>query len=73
MEVKVGQVYRHFKGMVIEILHIGKHTETMEDVVVYTYNDNIWVRPLEMFKDKVDKEKYPEVTQEYRFELIDKA
>ena len=41
-------------------------------MVVYTHEDTgeIWVRPYEMFTSKVDKEKYPEVNQEYRFEYI---
>ena len=40
--------------------------------VVYQNIDNndIWVRPLDEFKSKVDKNKYPEVKQEYRFEYI---
>ena len=63
---------KHFKGHVIEILEIGKHSETLEDMVVYKHlgTDEIWIRPLNMFYDKVDKEKYPEVLQEYRFEEV---
>ena len=54
------------------IIAIAKHTETEEDYVVYQalYGDNgIFVRPLAMFMEKVDKEKYPDAKQEYRFEL----
>lgn len=71
--VKVGEKYRHFKGNMYEILCIGKDSETLEDVVIYRNLDNlnIWVRPLKEFISKVDKEKYPTVLQEYRFELID--
>lgn len=68
---KPGEVYRHFKGNVITILEIGKHTETLEEVVIYKHDEQIWVRPLSMFFEKVDKEKYPDVEQVYRFELID--
>lgn len=71
MEVIVGKKYRHFKGNIIEIIAIAKHTETLEDVVVYNHDGNIWVRPYSIFLDKVDKEKYPDVKQEYRFEMID--
>jgi len=67
---QVGEVYRHFKGMIIEIIAVGKNTETLEEMVVYNHDGEIWIRPLEMFMSKVDKEKYPEVTQEYRFEYI---
>lgn len=70
MEVIVGKKYRHFKGNIIEILAIAKHTETLEDMVVYTHDNNVWVRPYSMFLDKVDKEKYPDIKQEYRFEII---
>ena len=70
---KVGEVYRHFKGNVITILAIAKHTESLEEMVVYDHDGEIWVRPFSMFLEKVDKEKYPNVEQECRFELIEKA
>lgn len=70
--VKRGERYRHFKGNVYEVLYIAKDSETEKDLVVYKCIDNdiIWVRPYEMFTSKVDKEKYPNVSQEYRFELV---
>ena len=71
MEVKIGSKYRHFKGNIIEVTAIAKHTETLEDMVVYKHSDNTWVRPYSMFIERVDKEKYHDVNQEYRFELID--
>ena len=73
-EVKAGQLYRHFKGMIMEVLAIAKHSETLEDLVVYkhTQNDEIWARPKDLFLSEVDHEKYPEVEQKYRFELIEK-
>ena len=55
-----------------KILNFAKDTETGEILVIYkSISDNIaevWSRPLTMFSSKVDKEKYPESKQEYRFE-----
>lgn len=70
--VKKGDIFKHFKGMNVEILEIAKDSETLEDVVVYKHLDTneLWVRPLKMFLSKVDKNKYPDIKQEYRFEKI---
>ncbi len=69
----VGEKYHHFKGTTITILEIAKHTENLEEMVVYEHDGEVWVRPMTMFLEKVDKEKYPNITQEYRFEKINEA
>jgi len=72
--LRPGDVVRHFKGNKYEILHIAKDSETMEDMVVYRalYGEGgVWVRPLEMFLSPVDREKYPDADQTYRFEKVE--
>lgn len=67
-------VYRHFKGNLYRVLHIAQNTETKEEMVVYQalYGDfGYYIRPYEMFASKVDKDKYPDATQNFRFEQLD--
>lgn len=53
--LKIGKKYRHFKGNEYLVMYLAKHSETMEELVVYQalYGDyGIWVRPLDMFLGK---------------------
>lgn len=71
-EILPGRVYRHFKGDYYLVEALAKDSETQETVVVYRklYGDGgLWVRPLAMFQSPVDREKYPDADQEYRFQL----
>ena len=70
-KIEVGKKYRHFKGNIMKVLYIAKHSETEELLVIYEHNNVIWARPYDMFNSLVDKEKYPNVTQEYRFEEVE--
>lgn len=67
-EIKLGR-YRHFKGNEYEVIAIARHSETLEDMVVYRalYGDkSVWVRPLSMWNETItkDKKSFP------RFEFI---
>ena len=79
-EIKIGGIYHHFKGFIAKVITVAKHTETGETLVVYESNgkavdsnheDGIYARPIDMFLSKVDRTKYPDVKQEYRFELFE--
>ena len=50
--------YKHFKGNIYEVIGIGKHSETLEELVIYksTKNNSIWVRPLSMWNETVERD-----------------
>jgi hypothetical protein len=68
MSLKLG-IYRHFKGKKYQVIGIAKHSETLEDLVIYkplykNETSDLWARPLEMFKDykEIDGEKVKRFT-----------
>ena len=73
-EIKINSLYKHFKGNLYFVEDIAIHSEDETKYVVYRalYGDRkLYIRPLDMFLSKVDKVKYPNVEQVYRFELIE--
>lgn len=71
--IKVGEKYRHFKGSVMEVVALAKHSETLEDLVIYKHGDNLWARPVSMFLSKEDiSKRIDNITgQKQRFEKVE--
>ena len=66
-------LFRHFKGKCYKIITLAKSADTLEDMVIYEgqYGDRpVWCRGAVEFFSEVDKKKYPEVEQKYRFQEI---
>lgn len=65
-EILLNRTYKHYKGNIYKVIALGKHSETVEDMVVYqaVEHGDIWCRPKNMWFDKID-----ETTT--RFTLID--
>ena len=58
MSIEKG-IYRHYKGKLYEVIGVARHSETLEELVVYkalyqTEGENLWVRPLSMFNEMLD-------------------
>ena len=72
-KVHINHIYQHYKGDKYIVLGIGKHSETLEEHVIYRalYGDGqIWVRPMSLFNDEIDHQKHPEIKQKYRFQEL---
>ena len=74
-KVEVGKRYRHFKGHIIEVIGIAKHSETLEPMVIYKHlgSGEYWARPEKMFleDDDVSERKDNVTGQKTRFVLVE--
>jgi hypothetical protein len=51
--------YKHFKGDIVEVLYVALDSEDpSKELVIYKHGDNVWVRPVEMFLERVDRDEY---------------
>ncbi|MCR5506350.1 MAG: DUF1653 domain-containing protein [bacterium] len=58
-KIVIGGVYQHFKGNKYKVLAVAKHSETLEEMVVYQalYGaGDVWVRPINMFLEDIEKD-----------------
>lgn len=56
MDIKTGGIYRHYKGNIYRVLCLARHTETMEDMVIYqdtAHPEKIWARPAAMWNETI--------------------
>ena len=55
-EIIIGKTYKHFKGNMYKVVGLAKHSETLEDMIVYESlgNHTLWVRPKSMWNEVVD-------------------
>ena len=55
-EITIGKTYKHYKGNMYKVIALAKHSETLEDMIVYqsVKTNEIWVRPKKMWNEIVD-------------------
>ena len=71
-KIEIGRKYKHFKGNLYKVIDIAN--EEFKKIVIYEalYGEHLhWARPYDMFNSLVDRKKYPDVKQKYRFEEVD--
>lgn len=81
--IRIGCIVRHFKRELVpeettkylyKVISFATHTETMERLVIYQglyFPYKVCARPFDMFMSEVDHDKYPDIKQKYRFEVVE--
>lgn len=72
--VEKNSIWQHFKGSKMEVIDIAKHSETLEEMVIYKHDNELWVRPISSFLSDEDVSKRTDnvTKQKYRFERINR-
>ncbi len=73
MRINVGDKVVHFKGGVYKVLAIARHADDLGVYVVYQALEapnEVWIRGIEAFLSPVDRQKYPQARQQFRFEKM---
>ena len=80
MRIEKGDLVRHFKSELVEdenrykylVIEFAEHVDSGDKLVIYKslYNGKVYARLFEEFMSEVDRDKYPEIKQKYRFEKI---
>lgn len=57
-KIEIGKIYKHYKGNLYKIINFGKHSETLEKMIIYqsVKTGEIWIRPYNMWNEVVDNE-----------------
>ena len=71
-EIPLGSKWRHFKGSTMEVIGTATNSETLEDMIIYKHNEELWVRPISSFlsTDDITTRSDNVTGQKYRFERI---
>ena len=68
-KLKIKGIYRHFKGDYYIVEDIAIHSETKEEYIIYRAlygNNDLYIRPKDMFLSEVDHKKYPNIDLNYK-------
>ncbi len=71
-EITVGSEWQHFKGDVMKVVALVKHSESLEEMVVYEHHGEMWARPISSFlsNEDISQREDNKTGQKYRFEKI---